>query len=201
MDFRYYGTIAVEGAFFMTGWALSLHAEAGPTFMAGGLVMVCSAAHFLGNEFRTSVEADKGRILLKSIEGQERQSNAAAIERAHTVNQPVIQKPRINIFQQGQQVLNQVVSTPKLDYERILARKLIEMRDGGFPMNISETYWIREAHWKEGPESFRAIRSKWEYYKIVGKRGSASNSRYQIENERGVELIATGRLDLPTPPR
>ena len=95
----------------------------------------------------------------------------------------------------------QTAQPVRLDYERSMATALVQMRDAGFPMNISETYWIREGHWKDGPESFRMTRGKWEYYNIVGKRGSASNSRYEIQNERGVELIADGKLKLPPPPQ
>jgi hypothetical protein len=44
------------------------------------------------------------------------------------------------------------------------------------------------------------MRSKFEYYKIVGKKGSASNSPYIVLNEGAIELRAAGRAKFPTPP-
>lgn len=96
--------------------------------------------------------------------------------------------------------LNQVVNIPKIDLEREMARTLNNMRLGGFKMDISETYWIREKHWNGEPSEFKGTRAKWEHYNIVRKKGSASNSQYVVMNERAVELIANGSIKLPTPP-
>lgn len=147
--------------------------------------------------YHKKIEADS----LVILDRHQEEHNEVAKELAKSWTRPGKEPlPKINVFQQGSQVYANTVAPVKIDRERELARTLVTMRDSGFPMNISETYWIREGRWKDGPESFRATRGKWEFYNIVGKRGNASNSRYEIQNERGVELIADGKLKLPPPP-
>lgn len=95
---------------------------------------------------------------------------------------------------------NQTLAPVKIDQERKVAQILNTQRLSGLKMDISETFWVREKHWDGSRDSFIAFRGKWEYYKIVGKRGDAGNSRFEIMNEGAIERIANGSLKLPTPP-
>lgn len=187
---------AVDIALFMGGWSASLHADAGGTMTAGVLLMVMGTASFIGNEYGLVIEKKKELEYLTDLDRTQEVRSAAVFER--TNHTPEI-KPKLNLFQRGQNVYNQIMSAPKIDHERGMANTLVAMRDGGFKMDISESYWIRDGHWKDTPQTFRATRAKWEHYQIVGKRGTASNSRYEIQNERAVELIAQGRVRLPSP--
>ncbi len=140
------------------------------------------------------IAADKrNEKIIKSIQADEPLPESVILAR-HT------NLPPVHTFAQGNTLFNQVISLPKIDKEIMLAKTLNNMRIGGFKMDISESYWIRDNHWSDSPETFRATRGKWEHYQIVGKRGNSSNSRYEVMNERAVELIAQGRIKLPPPP-
>jgi hypothetical protein len=168
--------------------ALLVHAPL--DFIAGAWAVYLLKAGLLYQEGETK--------MLAGLDAEQAQRNTKFAEAARST----IPTPKLNLFRQGggMEVLSQAVTMPKLDKEREIARILNDQRVGGMKMDISETFWIRNGHWKDTPEGFRAIRNKWEYYKIVGKRGAASNSPYSIQNEQAVELIATGKLRLPTPP-
>jgi hypothetical protein len=174
-----------------------------PVVMTGGGLIILGVAWGIGNEIGYSADKISRAKSLDIIDRKQDERDVQAKLRA--MGEPEQGENFLGLLKIGgkpykEAVYTQTVAPVKIDHERSMAKLLVAMRDGGFPMNISESYWIREGRWKDGPESFRMTRGKWEYYNIVGKRGSASNSRYEIQNERGVELIASGSLRLPPPP-
>lgn len=165
----------------------------------GGIALIVVASVLvIGNEYGMAREKDKEVSSFKMLDRTQAERDAVFAARAAGVKES---KPPVNVFKQGPMLVrSQDVVVPQFDKEREIARVLNDQRVSGFKMDISETFWIRDGHWKGLLVEFRAIRSKWEYYKIVGKRGTASNSPYDVLNEQAVELIAMGRVKLPPPP-
>jgi hypothetical protein len=178
------------------------------TSLAGGLLIVCGGTSWFCNEVRWTYNDEQKAKALEAVlaSGRSDADFAEAGQKAWDAKYaPKEKKPKIYV--DGKPVLAQeylqdvtAVRLERVDRsEQYVAQTLVDQRDLNGGMNISESFWLRDGHWKDGPDSFRNLRNKWEFYKIVGKRGAASNSRYQVENERAVELIADGRLILPPP--
>jgi hypothetical protein len=175
--------------------------------LAGGALIVCGAATWISNEARwvwTTRKAMAEVELANTLAGGDTQKREARqIQRAKSSEPPIYSEGRpVNMAAAEQ--YNQTVQQERLqrvdDRERYVARTLVEQESFNGKMNIAESFWIRDGHWQGSAEEFRAMRLKWEAYKIVAKRNDASNARYEVVNGEAVGLIATGRLKLPPPP-
>ncbi len=167
-----------------------------PLAFAGCSLMAIGTVFIIGNEAHGILSRIE-RLAGYSILDKNLDSDEITLRQRAQYTAPIKSNGKL----EGTVVMDQSVAMPKIDRERELARTLNDMRLGGFKMDISESYWIRAGHWKDSPETFRVTRAKWQHYGIVGKRGDASNSRYEIQNEKAIELIGSGKLHLPPLPQ
>jgi hypothetical protein len=198
----------IDLAGFGAGFAMAFHSTGSGDALASGLVMIMAVASFLGNEYGQiedkKVETATRLKLLQEgkSEFELRQIGAAGL----VSKQPAEQKPRM--FVDGKPAgfaYNQTLAPVKVDYEREFCKTLVSMKQVSGEMDISETYWLKGKHWQKmdsqlTPSGFIAMRDKFEYWKIVGKKGGASNSPYVVLNEHAIVQRAMGKLDIPTPP-
>lgn len=192
LDFIHLGVIG--------GGAAIAHQFPGSPFdLIGGLIAASGFVMIAGNEWGCMVNKSKELAPNQSLlsEAELREIGQANYDAKHKpVETP---KPKINIYG-NDKVFALNLQPVKVDYEREFCKTLVDMKRGGFDMNISEKYWLKEGRWKGVPSEFIGMRNKFEYYHIFGKKGSATNSPFVVLNEQAVEMRAEGKLRLPTPP-
>jgi hypothetical protein len=172
--------------------------------LVGGLLAASGFVMIAGNEWGCMVNKSKE---LSPDQRLVPESELRAIGAAGIVSkQPAEQKPRL--FLDGKPAgfaYNQTLAPVKVDYEREFCKTLVGMKEVSGKMDISETYWLKGGHWEKinpqlTPSDFKQMRNKFEYYKIIAKKGTADNSPYIVLNEGAIELRAAGRAKFPSPP-
>lgn len=198
-----------------SGWYLCAH---GPqewyTFLAGGLAIVAGGTSWICNDvcrmFKWAKVASEAKIAESYIGSESDHAQQAVKTWTETHAKP---EPVIPVFVDGKPANSMALYSTTVQQEQIqirravrvdameqgLAQTLVDQKAFNGVMNISESFWIRDGHWKGTPEQFRAVRGKWQFYNIVEKKSDAANSKYRIVNDGAVERIARGMF-LPPPP-
>lgn len=163
---------------------------------SGCALVTIGAVGIISNEMRNHSKWMQSFLPSTNVETLEDQMRARNEAETRAAIQPRI-IPNMNEF-------NQVTMSVRIDHEREFCKTLIDMKRGGFDMNISESYWLKAGHWQAinsqlTPTDFKAMRLKFEYYNIFGKKGKASNSPYVVLNEQAVQMRAEGKIKLPLP--